>query len=474
MGLVGRQSERAELLACLESNRSEFVALYGRRRVGKTFLVRQTLGHRFTFYATGVLDGEGGMAAQLENFNDEIAAQGGAHLTRATNWRQAFTNLHEMVKRAPAGKKVIFLDELPWMATRGSGFLAALDYFWNRWASARNDVVLIVCGSATSWIIQHVVDNQGGLHNRLTRQILLTQFTLRECEEFFRQAGFVMTRYQMTEAYMVFGGVPYYLELMDPRFELYHNIDRLCFAKDARLANEHHNLFRSLFGGADGHLRIVEELAAKAKGLTREELIAATHLPDGGHLSTVLTELEQCGFIRSYTAFGKRERGKLYQLTDPYTLFALRFQTARHSYTDNYWRQYSATPGHAAWSGYAFEQVCLHHIPQIKAKLGISGVLTSISSWRSSTHDPGAQVDLVIDRADHVVNLCEIKYCVGEYTIDKPMNRSLRNKAAAFTAETKTRKAVRTTLITTFGLVRNEYAAEILAEVTLDDLFAAT
>ncbi|MDR1512752.1 MAG: hypothetical protein LBS56_04590 [Propionibacteriaceae bacterium] len=470
--MIGRQRERDILLRCLESDKSEFVAVYGRRRVGKTFLVKEVLGGRFTFHATGVLDAEGGMAAQVGSFNDEIAAQGGADLPRAATWRQAFANLNELVGRAPRGKKVLFLDELPWMATRNSDFVAALDWFWNRWAASREDVLLVICGSATQWIIEHIVDHRGGLHNRLTRQISLQPFTLRECEEFFRHEGFVLTRHQMAEAHMVFGGVPYYLSLMDRRFELYYNIDELFFAPAAPLRHELDNLFRSLFAHPDGHVQVVRALAAKARGLSRDEIAQAAKLPDGGGLTRILRELEQCGFIRVYLAYGKAKRDKSYQLADAFTRFAIRFGRSRQTYADDWWRQFSGTPAHSTWAGHAFEQVCLAHVPQIKAALGVAGVLVEAYSWRSRAHEPGAQIDLVLDRADRVVNLCEIKYAPGEHTLTRQESLKLRNRLTAFTAETKTTKAVRTTMITTFGLKPNKYAAEILSQITLDALFA--
>ncbi|MDR1082942.1 MAG: ATP-binding protein [Coriobacteriales bacterium] len=473
MELIGRETEQDILRRCLNSSRSEFVAVYGRRRVGKTYLIRETLSSEFAFSASGVLSEEGGMAVQLESFNDEIVEAGGTDLPRAKTWREAFRNLRGLLERIPQKKKkVVFLDEIPWMSTHKSGFLPALEDVWNQWASARTDVLLIICGSATSWIVDNIIDNRGGLHNRLTRQILLAPFTLKECEEFYREAGFAMTRYQMVEAYMVFGGIPYYLDLMDPRFELYHNIDQMYFEEGAPLRNEFYNLFHALFGKSGDHLLIVEALASRAKGLSRADIVKTSGLVDGGRITRTLQDLKQSGFIREYRAFGKERQNRLYQLVDAFVLFHLRFQKQRELYNTNYWLQFSMTPGHNAWSGYAFEQVCLLHVEQIKQKLGIAGVLTEISSWRSTTAEPAAQIDLVVDRADKVINLCEIKFASGEYTIDKAESMSLRNKLTAFAAETKTRKALRVTMITTFGLKQNEYASEIPSQITLDDLFA--
>jgi len=468
--IIGREAEQKILRECLASKKSEFVALYGRRRVGKTFLVREVLGADFIFYASGLLDGTG--EEQLANFNNEIVNYGGSHLNPAKDWHEAFSNLYALIKLSKKpGKKVIFLDEIPWMYTPKSSFLPALDHFWNRYVSARKDVVLIVCGSAASWIIDNVVNNTGGLHNRLTCEIHLPAFTLKECEAYYRANGIVIPRYQVAEAYMIFGGIPYYMDFFKPRFSLAQNVDAIFFSESAPLRNEYNNLFRSLFRNADGHIRVIEALGSKNSGKTRDEIITATGLTEGGRLSKVLGELATSGFIREYLAFGKIKRDRLYQLVDPFSLFHLRFSSKRKAYSTDFWLRFCTTPAHASWAGYAFEILCLQHIPQIRQALGISGVLTEIYSWKSKTHSPGAQIDLVIDRGDLVINLCEMKYSSSEFVINKEYDQNLRNKRSAFLAETRTRKAAQTTMVTTYGLHKNQYQASVPFEVTLDDLF---
>jgi hypothetical protein len=468
--MIGRDKERALLEKCYSSKKSEFVAIYGRRRIGKTFLVKETFAQRLTFYATGILDAE--MTEQLRSFNTNIAHYGGLELKPATTWAEAFENLNHLIDSSSAsGKKVVFIDEIPWMSTVNSGFLAALDYFWNRWISSRNDVLLIICGSAASWMIDNITNNTGGLHNRLTHQIELAPFTLKECEAYYRENHIAMTKYQMAEAYMIFGGIPYYLSLMDSRFSMPQNVDALYFAKDAELRNEYQNLYYSLFKNAENHIKVIEALAKKAKGLNRAEILAATGMTNGGYFSKIISELISSGFIRAYNAFGRNQRDKLYQLVDPFTLFHLKFVGKASAYNENYWSQFSIAPAHNTWSGYAFELVCLLHIPQIKNALGISGILTEVSSWRSKVQNPGAQVDLVIDRSDNVINLCEIKYSQEEFLIGKSYDANLRNKRAAFIAETTTKKSAQTTMITTYGLKRNEYGNAISQKVVLDDLF---
>ena len=468
--IIGRKAELEILNECLKSNKSEFIALYGRRRVGKTFLIREALGKNFTFYASGILDGT--ITVQIENFNKEIANFGGNNLAPAKNWNEAFSNLHALLNvTKKRGKKIIFLDEIPWMNTAKSGFLSALDHFWNRYASMRKDVFIIICGSASSWIIDNVVNNTGGLHNRLTGKIYLQPFTLLECEAYFLANNIDIPRYQIAEAYMIFGGIPYYMDFFRKKYSVARNVDEIFFKENAPLRNEYANIFRSLFRNPDNHVRVIEALAVRNYGKTREEIINATSMSMGGGLSKVLSELIASGFIREYQAFGKKKRDHLFQLIDPFTLFSLRFGSKQGTFSVDYWLRFRTTPAHAAWAGNAFETLCLMHIPQIRRALGISGVLTEIYTWRSKTHDPGAQIDLVIERGDQVINLCEMKYASSEYIIDKVYDLNLRNKRTAFIAETNTRKAAQTTMITTYGLRKNAYQADIPYEVTLDDLF---
>ena len=470
IAIIGRKKEQDRLHECLISQKPEFVALYGRRRVGKTFLVRETLGDDFVFYASGILDGS--TKEQLENFNAEITNFGGDGFVPAKTWQEAFCNLNTLISQSKKkGKKVVFLDEAPWMNTPRSGFLSALDHFWNRFMSMRKDVLIIICGSAASWVIDNLVNNTGGLHNRLTCQIHLSPFTLNECETYYREKGIDIPRYQIAEAYMILGGIPYYMDLLRPKYSLAQNIDAVFFEENASLRNEYGNLFRSLFRNADGHIRVVEALAAKNSGKTRDEIANASGMTNGGGLTKILDELKVSGFIREYLAYGKKKRDRLYQLIDPFTLFCLRFGPKRDAYSIDFWLRFCTTPAHASWAGYAFEILCLMHIPQIRKALGISGVLTGIYSWRSISHDPGAQIDLVIERGDNVINLCEMKYASSEYTIDKEYDKNLRNKRSAFLNETGTRKAAQTTMITTYGLKKNAYQAGIPFEVTLDDLF---
>lgn len=470
MELVGRTREQDLLNRCLESKESEFVAVYGRRRVGKTFLVRQFFNNSFAFYATGLADSP--MKDQLRVFRQALEEYSGRKVPALTTWLDGFRELIELLKNtAGPGKHVVFLDELPWFDTPRSGFVAGLEYFWNSYASARDDIILVTCGSATSWMIDRLLRNRRGLHNRVTRRIRLNPFTLAECEEFYRNRGIVMSRYQMVEAYMILGGVPYYLRQMDSRLSLAQNVDALCFADEAPLRDEYRILFASLFREPGRYQQVVEALAAKTSGLTREEILRSTGLSDGGTTSQTLTELEESGFVRRTTPFGATKRGAVYQLIDPFVLFHLSFMAQPQP--PGFWGQFSVTPRHNAWAGLAFEQVCASHLPQIKQALGISGISATASSWRSkpAPDSPNAQIDLVIDRSDGCVNLCEMKYAATEFTVTSQYAATLTARRELFRAQTHTRKALFLTMVTPYGLTPNEYAATVQQSLTLDHLF---
>jgi AAA+ ATPase superfamily predicted ATPase len=470
MKLTGRKTECAELDGIMESEQSEFVVVYGRRRVGKTFLVREHFGQKFAFYHTGTANTK--MEGQLKTFNSSLHKYGEMPYPQVKTWLETFEQLtHLLTYKKQDGKKIVFIDEMPWLDTKNSGFIQGLEYFWNSWASAQHDIVLIVCGSATSWMLNNLVNNHGGLHNRVTRQIYLRPFTLAECEEYFAQRNIEISRHETVENYMIFGGIPYYLSLMKKQLSMAQNIDNLCFKEKGELTEEFNNLYASLFRHSENHIKIVEALSRKTQGLTRDEIIEYTKLPNGGGLTKTLDELELCGFIRKYRGYKKKNRDSLYQLTDFFTLFYFNFMLDNKNSDEHYWTNLLENARHRAWSGYAFEQVCLAHIAQIKRKLGILGVLTNVSTWRSKETEPGAQIDLVIERNDRVINLCEMKFANKEFVIDSKYDSVLRHKRATFREELKTQKAVHLTMISTYGVKRNAYWGNVQSEITMDDLF---
>lgn len=477
--LIGRVEELKTLKEYINSNKSEFIAVYGRRRVGKTFLIRMVANDNFSFFVTGVHKAT--KSDQLINFAVALQKYSGAeHLSVQKNWILAFYELScYLEKLSKNEKKIIFIDELPWMDTAKSGFIAALENFWNSWAALRNDIKLIVCGSATSWMINNLIRNRGGLHNRLTHRIIVEPFTLNECEAYFKAFGFAYSRKQIAECYMVMGGIPFYLSMMDKSKSLAQNIDQLFFANNAPLKGEFNDLYKALFKNASPHISVVTALATKGKGLTRKQLLEATGLTDNGAFGVVLDELEQCGFVRLYEPFGntsvaddkRQKRDTIYQLIDFYTLFYFNFIKNNRYQDETFWTTSFNSPIHSAWSGFSFEMLCFSHLKQIKHKLGISGVQTLACSWRSRASNNGAQIDLLIDRKDETVNLCEIKYSQSEYEITKEYEDKLLNKISTFSEETATRKSLLLTLITTYGVKQNSHSGIVQSEIILDDLF---
>ncbi len=469
--IIGRASEVKVLNKMLKSKKAEFVVIYGRRRVGKTYLIKEYFDNQFDFYMTGVANAD--MAYQLQHFHESMRDSGeqGEH-TIPSSWQEAFLRLRHFCSELPKNRKtLIFIDELPWLDTPKSNFLWSLEYFWNSWASTQKNILLIGCGSSASWMINKLINNTGGLHNRVTRRIKLNPFNLHETEQLLIADGHQLDRYQILQLYMVTGGIPYYLSYLNVGYSAAQNINMMCFPKRAFFRSEFYLLFRSLFYKADIHQSIVEVLAKKKQGLTRTEIMKNSHLTNGGRITRVLDELEESGFIRRYTPFGKKSRNTIYRLSDYYSSFYLRFIKDSNPYDDKVWLQAMDNPSIRAWQGYAFEQICMDHIPQIKQSLGIDGVHTTSASWRSVYSDPGAQVDLLIDRRDHVINLCEIKYSINPYRITKSYDANLRNKIGAFQNETKTNKAIFLTMITTFGVQENKYYHTVQNHITMDALF---
>jgi hypothetical protein len=470
MYIIGRDDEKKELEHYALSGKPEFLIVYGRRRVGKTYLIREFFQDDFFFRHTGLSKGD--TAAQLDEFDKSLRRYGYDGEREATDWFMAFDLLREMIERSNISRKAIFIDELPWMDTPKSSLLSALEHFWNGWASGRSDVILIVCGSATSWIVNKLIRDKGGLYNRITGRIRLAPFTLRECEEYYREANIALSRYQMIESYMIFGGIPYYLSLMRKELGLSQNVDRMCFRDGGVLRDEYDLLYSSLFKNAENHTNVVEALAERAVGLTREELLKRVGMNDGGGFTRTLRELEMSGFIRKYNSFGKKKKDALFQLVDFFSLFHLRFIKGNDNAGKSFWSDFTDHGSRRAWTGYAFEQVALAHIEQIKNKLQIGGVLSGQYAWKSSRAKPGVQIDLVIERNDGVINLCEIKYSKDEFEIDAEQDRRLRRMGEVFRNETGAKSALHTTLITTYGLARNEYAGTVQSVVTMADLFS--
>ena len=470
MKITGRDKEKLLLKQCVESGVPEFLIVYGRRRIGKTFLIREYFGGDLDFYVTGLASDK--KEDQLHAWNMAIGDCFGDSYSNATNWIDAFSALRKKLEKSRKSKrKIIFIDEAPWLDTQKSGFMLALEHFWNGWASGRSDIFLIVCGSATSWIVKNLLRNKGGLHNRVTRRMRLLPFTLKETEDYLVDKEFNLGRYRICEAYMIFGGVPYYLSLLGRGLSLPQNVDLLCFDDDGSLRGEFEEIYSTLFKNSEKYIKIVTALSSKLKGLTRGEIIRETGLASGGGVTQMIEELELCGFIRAYPNFSMDENLCLYQLTDPFSLFHLRFIKGKRPKNPRFWTSNLESPSLLAWKGYSFERVCLSHNEQIKQSLGIAAISTEMSSWCSRKSSPGAQIDLLFDRKDGIINLCEVKYSKSEYAITAKEEANLRKKISIFETETRTKKAVHLTMVTSFGIAKNSHSGIVHSEVILDALF---
>ena len=477
MKLIGRAKEIKELENLYKSDSSEFVAVYGRRRVGKTFLIKELFKNRLTFWHTGLSpydrDKTYLLRDQLQAFFYSLQDYGWQGGQCPKTWLEAFRMLQQLlIEKENGSRQVVFIDEMPWMDTARAHFIPAFEYFWNGWASKRNNILLIVCGSATSWIENNLINNKGGLYNRLTAEIKLSPFTLKETEDFFHAKNISMSRYEVAVAYMALGGVPHYLNLFEKGFSAAQNIDNLFFTKNAKLKMEFERLFGSLFKNADDHIKTVRFLAQRRGGFTRKEILENTGIKDGGGASEILKGLKECDFIAEYRPFGC---GKIfrYKLIDPFCLFYLQFIDNKSDNSVDFWQKNNLSPKLNTWRGLAFELLCFAHISQIKSKLGILGVSSKESAWIVEADGKSlAQIDLLIDRSDNVVNLCEIKFYDKPFAVDKKYEETLRFRTQTLIENISPKKTVHLTFIATYGLKPNQYSGMVQSVVTLDDLFS--
>lgn len=455
----------------MESERSEFVVVYGRRRIGKTFLVRRFFRDNYAFSFVG--KHEMRREQQLAEFAKELMRY--SHSTfvpQLKNWTEAFDALQRLLETYNIpGKKVVFFDEMPWMDTPKSDFVSALENFWNGWANMRDDIVLVACGSATSWMVDKLLHNQGGLFNRITQKLYLRPFKLSEMEQYLDEKHFGWNRYQIAQCYMILGGIPFYLTLLNPKLSLLSNIDELFFADaHAMLRTEYNELYSTLFKRPDNYLAVIRMLTERKEGFTRKEISEKTKL-SGAALSKILSDLEQCDFIFSYARYGNAKNNAIYRIKDFYTLFYYKYVNGIDTKDSLRWTHLSSTPQVSSWQGFSFELLCLLHLDEIKKALGIDRILNDASAWRSKQPEQNTQIDLVIERADHNINLCEMKFSSGMYAIDKGYEQKLRERMSIFLAETMTRCSTRITLVTTYGVLQNKHSGIVNDEVLLDDLF---
>ncbi|GAB2616368.1 ATP-binding protein [Emticicia sediminis] len=470
--IVGRKKELRHLQVIVESTKSEFLAVYGRRRVGKTFLIREFFEYSFDFQISGLANAS--TSQQLFNFHVSLSRQGAKTYEQVpNNWLEAFQRLIDYLESIEtSNKKVVFFDEMPWFDTKKSDFVMGLEHFWNSWASNRKDILLIACGSAAAWMINELINNTGGLHNRVTQKMRIESFCLQETEELLESKNCVFDRYQIVQLYMALGGIPYYLDAIRPDLSATQNIQNLFFEQSSLLRNEFSNLYRSLFRKHKIYETIVEALSTKTQGLQRGEIIKLSKVASGGTLTKVLSDLEESGFISSYISLDGKAKNTVYRLSDFYTSFYFRFIKDNKYRGENVWINLLDSPLHRTWQGFTFEQICLSHTAQIKKVLGISGIQSSDSAWKGNYGEKAAQIDLLIDRRDQVINICEVKFSMSKFVIDKDYSEKLREKINIFKDATRTKKSVFLTMITTYGVEKNKYSAALVQnEVVMDDLF---
>jgi uncharacterized protein len=476
--IIGREKEQERFHKALASGKPELIAVYGRRRVGKTFLIRAVFKEYLAIELTGVRKAK--LSRQLANFTDKLGEMVGHPVAPSDSWAEAFGHLklHLTQKLKSDFRTVVFIDELPWLASRKSEFLSAFDYFWNSWGTRQPNLIVVVCGSAASWMIAKVIGDKGGLHNRLTASMMIEPFELGEVAKFLDSRGVKLEKRQVLELFMAIGGIPYYLDQVSPGLSPAQIIDELFFAKSAPLKHEFNNLFAALFEKYESHLKVIRALTKRRSGLTFLEIVKLAKLESGGGLTNILLELEQTGFVLKVLPFGKKKRDTLHRLIDQFTLFHLYWIEKQNPTTDggSWWASIRSSPRWNTWSGYAFENTCMTHIRQIKGALGIAGVSTTHSSWQhasSGSNESGAQIDLLIDRKDDVINVCEMKYTVSPFSIDKGYAKELQQKLDVFRAATGTRKSLFLTMVTTEGVVPNNYRSElVINEVNASALFA--
>lgn len=472
MVVAGREEEIKIFQRLIDSENSEFLAVYGRRRIGKTYLIRQFYQSQLFFEASGLH--EKSMPKQLENFYLALKETSPKkNLDQPETWLQAFTLLKNQISNSrKKEKKVIFLDEIAWFETPKSGFLSALDNFWNQFCSKRNDIILVICGSAASWIINKVINNKGGLHNRITCQVQLMPFTLRETKQFLELSKVKLTLKDIVTLYMSVGGVPFYLKDIQPGQSVAQILDKLYFQPQATLKNEFDNLYSALFNNSEIHIAIIKALASKNKGLTRSELLKITKLNSGGGVSKALEELVLCGFVKISYPIDKKKEDFMYRLVDEYSIFYFKFLVNEKRNTN--WLQVSNSQPYKIWTGYAFENICFKHVEMIKKSLGINGIISTEYSWiyKGNQTESGTQIDFIIDRNDNCITILELKFYDTQFELTKKYADELAQKINIFKTKTKTKKNVFITLVTANGVKKNEYfLSSITNELLIDDFF---
>ena len=478
--IIGREEEIAVLERLYNSKKSEFLAIYGRRRVGKSFLVSEVYGTKIVFKSVGTYlkdndrNYETYRRLQLDHFYDALLLSGlGKEEQRPANWREAFLLLRKLLAGIRMRRKVVLIDELPWLAgPQSSEMIAELGYFWNSWADDQRNIVLVVCGSATSWMLDNVIRDYGGLHGRLTGVIKLKPFTLAECARYYRKNGFRLSQYEMCIGYMALGGVPFYLDKLRNDLTMTENIDAIFFA-DEKIHQEYKDVYAGLYASKDRYVDIVKALGARFYGMTQAEIAIHLGIGRGGTLSQMIDNLVESGIIRKYPRYGKQRVEMVYQLKDFFSLFYLRFVEGTQVRT-GLWSTMHRTPIYNTWAGNTFELLCIEHLSKIQDTLRIASVDRNYCWKGESPNGRGAQIDLLLEskssRTDYV---CEMKFSGSKYAITSDDEENLLNKLDAFAASKMHHKthSIQLVMVTTMGIAGGEHTSIVNQAVTLDDLF---
>jgi len=478
--IIGRKAEISRLKAIISSDKAEFIAIYGRRRVGKTFLVRNCCANLGLFFEiVGLKDGA--MRYQLENFAQALAATffDNLEIKPPNRWQIAFERLTQELEKVSKNKKIIlFFDELPWLAKKRSGFMQSLDYIWNKHWSKNPQIKLIVCGSAASWMIDNLINAKGGLYNRVTNIMLLKPFTLQETAYYLRQKGINYPTRQLIETYMVLGGIPHYLNQVQKSKSSAQNINSICFKEDGVLFLEFDRIFASLFNCHEQNREIVLEISKHQYGISRDELLKRVKMRSGGSFNKRIAELKSSGFIQVFVPYGQNSKNQFFKVTDEYTLFYLRWIEPIKDRVDllvkNYWHTKINTPEWYSWAGYTFENICYKHFSDIMHVLELDNIACEIGVCRfvaNKSSDNGAQIDLLIDRSDGIIMVGEIKFTKEPFMIDKEYAIKLKNKLEIFMRNFKTRKKIQLLLITSCGLKANMWSDDLVdVSVNFEDI----
>ncbi len=479
MRIIGREKEQEKLKGALDKEESQLIAVYGRRRVGKTYLIENTLAREIVFDATGIKGAN--IRTQLSNFKAQIVKRSKKYQKTPTlqNWFDAFQLLQEYIESKGKEKKVIYIDEFPWFCGQRSEFLPLFEHFWNNFCAKRKDIIVIVCGSAASFMVNNIIYNKDGLHGRISTTIKLLPFDLYETKEYLKYKKINWDYYDMVQCYMILGGIPHYLNQIDKRYTLPQNIDRLCFEARGQLMNEFDQVLLSLFRNSSLHKSIIIELAQKRIGLTRSALNENLGKGNNSAFTKAIRELEESGFIKECPSFDQKATKSLFRLNDEFCFFYLKYIEPNKGQGEGTWLHLFNSRSFDSWSGFAFEMLCMKHTPQIKAALGIPKVRTTTHSWTSkeaqrSSQKSGAQIDMLLKRQDRRIDIVEMKFYNKPYTISKSYRDQMINKKDVFEEEVNPDAALALVMITTFGLKRNTHSNILTDHFTMEDLFEKT